>query len=104
MINNFVALDFETASGKNPCSIGIVEFERGKIVSQYYSLINPMIDEFNPIAVRIHGIKREDVENQRNFNEIWGEIKHYFVNKNYSLSSIKYRYFNFEIFFRKIWY
>ncbi len=41
MINNFVAFDFETANGKNPCSIGIVEFENGKVINEYYSLIKP---------------------------------------------------------------
>ncbi len=39
MIENYVAFDFETASGKNPCSIGIVEFNRGKVVDEYYSFI-----------------------------------------------------------------
>ncbi|MCF6213233.1 MAG: 3'-5' exoribonuclease [Flavobacteriaceae bacterium] len=81
MLNNFVALDFETASGKNPCSIGIVEFENGRIVSQYYSLINPMIDKFNPYTVRIHGIRKEDVESKRNFKEIWVDVKRFIENK-----------------------
>ena len=34
MIENYVAFDFETASGKNPCSIGIIEFQNGKIVNE----------------------------------------------------------------------
>jgi len=40
MINNFVAFDFEAKNGKNPCSIGIVEFENGEVINEYYSLIN----------------------------------------------------------------
>ena len=33
MIDNFVAFDFETANGKNPCSIGIAEFENGVLIT-----------------------------------------------------------------------
>ncbi len=53
MIKNFVSLDFETANGKNPCSIGIVEFSDGKIINEYYSLIKPNELYFNPFAKRI---------------------------------------------------
>lgn len=81
MIENYIAFDFETASGKNPCSIGIVEFFRGEVVNEYYSLINPKIDKFNPFTTRIHGIKESDVINEREFNEIWSEINHFFDNK-----------------------
>ena len=50
MIENYVAFDFETASGKNPCSIGIVEFNNGEVINEYYSLINPKIEKFNPFT------------------------------------------------------
>ena len=81
MIENYVAFDFETASGKNPCSIGIVEFFRGEVINEYYSLINPKIEKFNPFTTRIHGIRESDVINEREFNEIWIEISHFFENK-----------------------
>ena len=80
MIGRYTAFDFETASGKNPCSIGIVQFENGKVIDSYYSLINPEIERFNPYTIRIHGITEEDVILQPNFKEIWGEIRHYFEN------------------------
>lgn len=80
-MNNFIAFDFETASGKNPCSIGIVEFENGEVINEYYSLINPNIEKFNPFTTRIHGIRKEDVINEREFNEVWKEICHFFDNK-----------------------
>ena len=73
MIGRYTAFDFETASGKNPCSIG-------KVIDSYYSLINPEIERFNPYTIRIHGITEEDVILQPNFKEIWGEIRHYFEN------------------------
>lgn len=76
MIENFVALDFETSNGNNPCSIGIAEFEKGKVINQYYSLIKPKDLKFNPFAQRVHGISLNDVINEREFPEIWKEIKH----------------------------
>lgn len=82
MRNNFVAIDFETSYGHIPCSIGIVEFVDGKKVSEYYSLIKPIELKFSPINSGINNIYIEDVLNEREFNEIWVEIKHYFVDRN----------------------
>lgn len=81
MIKNFVAFDFETANGKNPCSIGIVEFEDGVIINEYYSLIKPKELVFNPIASKIHGISIPDVINEREFDDVWKDINHFFDNK-----------------------
>jgi len=80
-VNTYTAFDFETASGKNPCSIGIVVFEDGEVVDEYYSLINPEIERFNPFTIGIHGITENDVINEPNFSEVWIEIKHFFENK-----------------------
>lgn len=82
MINNFTALDFETSYGHIPCSIGIVEFVDGIAVSEYYSLIKPIELKFSPINSNINGIYFDDVINEREFDEIWYEIEHYFQNKN----------------------
>jgi len=76
MIENYVALDFETSNGNNPCSIGIAEFENGIVINEYYSLIKPKDLKFNPFAQRIHGISLKDVINEREFPEIWEEVKH----------------------------
>jgi DNA polymerase III subunit epsilon len=81
MIENYVAFDFETANGKNPCSIGIIEFNKGKVIHKYYSLINPNIEKFNPFTTRIHGIRKIDVINEREFCDIWNDIKHFFDNR-----------------------
>ncbi|WBL21681.1 3'-5' exonuclease [Zunongwangia sp. HRR-M8] len=71
MIEDFVAFDFETASGKNPCSLGMVEYKNGKKYREFYELINPEVAYFNPFAVQIHGITYEDVQHERNFAELW---------------------------------
>lgn len=82
MITSFISLDFETSYGHIPCSIGIVEFVNGEIISEYYSLIKPINLQFSPINSSINGIRLSDVENEREFNEVWNDIKHYFDNKN----------------------
>ena len=71
MIEDFVAFDFETASGKNPCSLGMVEYKNGKKSREFYELINPEVAYFNPFAIQIHGITYEDVQHERNFSELW---------------------------------
>ncbi|RDI56227.1 DNA polymerase-3 subunit epsilon [Flavobacterium glaciei] len=81
MKNNFVAIDFETSYGHIPCSIGIVEFIDGKVVNEFYSLIKPIDLKFNPINSRINGIHLEDVFNEREFDQIWDEIEHFFVDR-----------------------
>jgi len=82
MRNNFVAIDFETSYGHIPCSIGIAEFVDGKKVSEYYSLIKPIDLKFSHINSGINNIYLEDVLNEREFNEIWFEIAHYFTDRN----------------------
>ncbi len=82
MRNNFVAIDFETSCGHIPCSIGIVEFVNGVKVSEYYSLIKPIDLKFNPINSTINKIFLEDIINEREFNQVWNEIKHYFIERN----------------------
>lgn len=81
MKNNFVAIDFETSYGHIPCSIGIVEFIDGEVVNEFYSLIKPIDLKFNPINSRINGIHLEDVFNEKEFDEIWGEIEHFFMDR-----------------------
>lgn len=81
MIEHYISFDFETATGKNPCSIGIVEFKEGRVVNEYYSLINPMVEKFNPFTTRIHGITAKDVQYEKTFDKVWDEIKHFFENQ-----------------------
>ncbi|MFC6859411.1 exonuclease domain-containing protein [Zunongwangia atlantica] len=81
MIEDFVAFDFETASGKNPCSLGMVEYKNGKKYREFYELINPEVAYFNPFAVQIHGIRYEDVQHEKNFAERWEEMSSFIEGK-----------------------
>ena len=77
---DFIAIDFETANNKfnSACSLGMVFVEDNKIVDEKYFLIQPPTLNFLPSHIKIHGITADDVRNERKFDEIWEEIKHYF--------------------------
>ena len=73
---NFIAIDVETANAdySSICQIGIAEFQNGKIVNKWKTLINPE-DYFDPFNVSIHGINEKDVKNAPTFNQIYEELK-----------------------------
>lgn len=74
---NFVAIDFETSCGKNPCAIGLAIVENGIITKTIYHLIKPINPYFHPINISVHGIKPQDVKNAPTFIELWPEIYPY---------------------------
>ncbi|MGL4773947.1 MAG: exonuclease domain-containing protein, partial [Clostridium sp.] len=80
---DFVAIDFETANEKrnSPCSLGITVVSNNKIVEEKYYLIKPKEMRFSNMNIMIHGIREKDVENEREFNELWDEIKPYLHEK-----------------------
>jgi len=90
MIEDFVAFDFETASGKNPCSLGMVEYKNGKKSREFYELINPEVAYFNPFAIQIHGITYEDVQHERNFSELWDAMLPFIEGKTLVAHSAKF--------------
>jgi DNA polymerase-3 subunit epsilon len=77
-MKDFIAIDFETASElrTTPVSIGIVFVENGKIREEksFSSLLNPGTRLFNPIAVKQHGIRYDDVKESPSFVEIWNSV------------------------------
>lgn len=80
---NFVAIDFETANEKrnSACSMGITVVENNTIVEEKYFLIKPCEMRFLPMNIWIHGITPDDVKNERNFKELWSEIRPYIEGK-----------------------
>ncbi|MDR0909985.1 MAG: 3'-5' exonuclease [Spirochaetaceae bacterium] len=75
-MQDFAAIDFETAN-KSPssvCSVGIVVVRGGLICNSYYHLIHPTPNYFlRWFTEEIHGISREDTEDQPRFPEVWAE-------------------------------
>lgn len=84
---DFIAIDFETANEKrsSPCALGITVIKNNKVVEEKYWLIKPKELRFEPINIWIHGIKKSDVINSKEFDELWTSIMPYFEN-NYVLA------------------
>lgn len=80
---DFVAIDFETsnASRASACSLGITVVENNKITEERYWLIKPNPLIFENRNIQVHGIREFDVINEKEFNELWHEIKPYLENK-----------------------
>lgn len=71
----FTAIDFETAVGYHPCSVGIVTVENGVIVDEFVTLIKPPKNEYSPFTIRVHGIHPRDTVNAKTFIQLYPEIK-----------------------------
>lgn len=78
-MDSFVAIDFETATWGTACALGIAHFENGVKIDERYTLINPQISarRWDAGAIRIHGIRPNDVVDAPTFSDIWPELIHY---------------------------
>jgi DNA polymerase-3 subunit epsilon len=78
-MDSFVAIDFETATWGSACAIGLAHFEDGVKIDERYTLINPQISarRWDFGAIRIHGIRPNDVLDAPTFADIWPELIHY---------------------------
>jgi len=75
---NFIALDFETAHANFPCEIGLAKVENGIITETKSWLIKPgCFPYMNPWNERVHRISNADVANEKNFEELWSELKNW---------------------------
>lgn len=75
-MNNFVALDFETANQhrSSVCSVGLVFVENGNIVDKYYELIKPVLNFYNFWNTEVHGLIFDDTEHAQRISELWTSI------------------------------
>jgi DNA polymerase III subunit epsilon len=80
---DFLALDFETANDQaiSACEIGIAVVRNYKIVEAKSWLIRPPHMDFHAFNSKLHGIKESDVKDERNFKELWTELKLYFADE-----------------------
>lgn len=76
-MQNFAAIDFETANGKaaSVCSVGIVIVRDGVIVDRFYSLIHPVPNYYMYFCQRVHGLGPEDTDEAPYFPEVWQQIE-----------------------------
>ena len=75
-MQDFVAIDFETANGRRSsvCSIGIVIVRGGVIVDKFYSLIQPAPNYYTHWTTEVHGLTRRDTDGQPTFPEVWTQV------------------------------
>lgn len=76
---NFIAIDFETATGKRAsiCEAGICVVWEGKVIETKSWLTRPENNQYSYWNIRVHGIRPEHTENAPDFPTIWKEIEKY---------------------------
>ena len=76
---NFVAIDFETATGRRAsvCEAGICAVRDGRIVETRSWLVRPPGNAYSYWNMQIHGIRPADTADSPEFPEIWAEISTY---------------------------
>ena len=83
-MDNFVAIDFETANfaQSSVCSVGLVIVKDGEIADTYYSLIRPIPNYYCQRCQDVHGLGPSDTNDAPEFPEVWAEaidrVKQYF--------------------------
>lgn len=76
-MNNFVAIDVETANHipTSICAIGAVKVIDKCIVDQFYHLVKPEPNWYiKKFSEEIHGIYRKDTETQPCFDQVWDKL------------------------------
>ena len=74
---NYIAIDFETATGSmnSACSVATVEVRDGQLKEGWTTLIQPPGLRFDSFNIGIHGISPKDVADAPTFAEVWEELK-----------------------------
>lgn len=82
-MQNFVAIDFETANNyrNSACAVGIVTVTDNVITDEYYTLIQPPHNQYNYHNILVHGIRPEDTIDAPTFDDVYFEIKHRLQNQ-----------------------
>lgn len=98
IFDTYVVFDLET-TGKNPDKCGVVEIaavkvEKGKIIDQFHSLVNPGIP-IEPEAQAVHNISESDVQSEPPIAEIYPQFE-IFVGKDLLIAHNGY-VFDFKI-------
>ena len=62
-MDNFAAIDFETANNERTsiCSVGVVIVRNGEIADRFYSLVHPEPDYYLYWNTRIHGLTHRKI-------------------------------------------
>ncbi len=73
---SFIAIDFETATGKrnSACAVAIVIVQDGEIQDSYYTLIQPPNNYYSQFCIDVHGITATDTATAPTFAEIFPQL------------------------------
>lgn len=76
---DFIAIDFETATGKRDsiCEAGICVVRNAKIAETRSWLIRPKGNLYSYWNMQIHGITPDDTASSPEFPDVWAEISRY---------------------------
>lgn len=101
---NFTAIDFETATRKYACQLGIVVVEHGEIINEECFYIKPPENKYIRSNTLVHGIKPKDTECAPTFKELWPQIENYFTrqfivahNASFDLDILEYEFEYYNI-------
>ena len=75
-MNDFAAIDFETANGcrSSVCSIGVVVVREGVVTDSFYSLIRPEPNYYSWFCQEVHGLGHEDTDDAETFPKVWEKV------------------------------
>lgn len=75
--HDWVALDFETATGRraSACAVGLVYVRRGRIVGAESYLIQPPGNAYSGFNISIHGIDPSMTRDSPTFGELWPTLE-----------------------------
>lgn len=79
-MDNFVAIDVETANGSptSVCSIGAVKVVDGAVADTFYELVRPTPNYYyRRFTEEIHGLSRRDTDSARTFPEVWTDLERF---------------------------
>ncbi len=78
-MENFVAIDFETALGKrySACAVGIVVVKNSVISEKFWTLIQPPFNEYFYKNIEVHGITPEMTKDAQTFDLLYPKIREY---------------------------
>lgn len=80
-VDSFTAVNFETATADRMiCQIGVVRVVNGTIRKRMVKLVRPPKNHYDRAAIRVHHITPEMTAQSPSFDQVWKEIKQYFIN------------------------
>ncbi len=80
---NFLAIDFETATGQRHsiCEVGLCVVVHGEVIDTRSWLVRPPDNRYWWGNIRVHGIRPEDTEDAPDFIAVWEEIERSYLDE-----------------------